>query len=100
MITKAMSVGIYVSDQDRALEFYRDKLGFEVHQDTPMGESGPPGHEEKRWIEVSPKGAETLVILYTPPGMEDRIGGLSNNMLGTGGIQATCQGIEAQGVEL
>ena len=99
MITKARSVGIYVSDQDRALEFYRDKLGFEVHQDTPMGESGPPGHEEKRWIEVSPKGAETLVILYTPPGMEDRIGGFSNIMWDTDDIQATYEELEAKGVE-
>ena len=38
MITRARSVGIHVSDQVRALEFYRDKLGFDVHQDTPRGE--------------------------------------------------------------
>jgi catechol 2,3-dioxygenase-like lactoylglutathione lyase family enzyme len=53
-VTKSRSVGIYVSDPDRALEFYRDTLGFEVLQDVPMGEMGPPGHEDKRWIEVAP----------------------------------------------
>jgi predicted enzyme related to lactoylglutathione lyase len=99
VITKARSVGIYVSDQDRALEFYRDKLGFEVHQDTPMGEMGPPGDEQKRWIEVSPKGAETLVILYTPPGMENRIGGFSNILWDTDDIQTTFEDLRAKGVE-
>jgi len=100
MITGARSVGIHVSDQDRALEFYRDKLGFEVHQDTPMGEMGPSGHEEKRWIEVSPKGSETVFVLYTPPGMESRIGGFSNIMWDTDDIQATFEELKAKGVEV
>ena len=99
MITKARSVGIYVSDQDRALEFYRDKLGFDVLQDNPMGELGPAGHEEQRWIEVAPKGAETLIVLYTPPGMEDRIGGFSNILWDADDIQATYEELEAKGVE-
>jgi catechol 2,3-dioxygenase-like lactoylglutathione lyase family enzyme len=32
---------IYVIDQQGALEFYRDTLGFEVNTDMPMGDSGP-----------------------------------------------------------
>jgi catechol 2,3-dioxygenase-like lactoylglutathione lyase family enzyme len=40
---------IYVIDQQEALEFYRDTLGFEVNTDMPMGDSGP------RWLTVSPK---------------------------------------------
>ena len=99
MITKARSIGIYVTDQDRALEFYADKLGFEVHQDTPMGEMGPPGQEDKRWIEVAPKGSETVVILYTPPGMENRIGGFSNILWDTDDIQATYEDLKGKGVE-
>jgi predicted enzyme related to lactoylglutathione lyase len=99
MITKVRSVGIYVDDQDRALEFYRDKLGFEVRQDTPMGEAGPAGHEQKRWIEVCPKGSETVIIIYTPPGMENRIGGFSNILWDTDDIQATYQDLSAKGVE-
>jgi catechol 2,3-dioxygenase-like lactoylglutathione lyase family enzyme len=43
VITKAAFVGIYVTDQQRALEFYRDKLGFEVKLDVPMGDMGPEG---------------------------------------------------------
>jgi predicted enzyme related to lactoylglutathione lyase len=100
MITKARSVGIYVSDQDRALEFYRDKLGFEVLRDAPMGELGPPGQEDKRWIEVAPKGSETEFVLYTPPGMESRIGGFSNILWDTDDIVATCDELKAKGVEI
>lgn len=99
MITRVRSVGIYVSDQDRALEFYRDKLGFEVLQDTPMGDMGPPGHREQRWIAVAPKGSDTLAILYTPPGMESRIGGFSNILWDTDDIQATFEDLKAKGVE-
>src|ERR671937_209258 len=48
-----------VSDQDRALEFYLDKLGFEKRTDTPYGEG-------ERWVEVAPPGAETTVALVPP----------------------------------
>jgi lactoylglutathione lyase len=56
MIDALATVCIFVDDQDRAKAFYIDKLGFELRQDSPMGES--------RWIAVAPKGARTEVILY------------------------------------
>jgi predicted enzyme related to lactoylglutathione lyase len=99
VITRARSIGIYVTDQERALAFYRDTLGFEVLIDKPMGHMGPAGHEDKRWINVAPKGAETSFVLYTPPGMEGRVGGFSNIMFDTDDIQATFQELKAKGVE-
>jgi lactoylglutathione lyase len=56
MIDAVATVCIFVNDQDKAKEFYTDVLGFELRQDSPMGES--------RWIAVAPKGARTEVILY------------------------------------
>jgi predicted enzyme related to lactoylglutathione lyase len=56
MIDAVATVCIFVTDQDRAKAFYTDTLGFELRQDSPMGES--------RWIAVAPKGAHTEVILY------------------------------------
>jgi len=56
MIDAVATVCIFVNDQDRAKAFYTEKLGFELRQDSPMGES--------RWIAVAPKGARTEVILY------------------------------------
>lgn len=58
MITKLSHATIYVLDQDRALEFYTDKLGFEVRTDLSM-EGG------FRWLTVGPKGQPDLeLILY------------------------------------
>lgn len=42
-----------VSDQDRAIAFYVDKLGFNVAADAPMGEGG------WRWVEIGLPGAIT-----------------------------------------
>ena len=56
MIDAVATVCIFVNDQDKAKVFYTDVLGFELRQDSPMGES--------RWLAVAPKGARTEVILY------------------------------------
>jgi catechol 2,3-dioxygenase-like lactoylglutathione lyase family enzyme len=59
---------VYVIDQQEALEFYRDTLGFEVNTDMPMGDSGP------RWLTVSPKGQPDLELVLaelTPGPMFD-----------------------------
>ena len=54
-ITGVGTVGVPVSDQDRALEFYVGRLGFEKRRDLPFG----PG----RWIEVAPPGSPTTIAL-------------------------------------
>src|ERR1044071_6238401 len=67
MIKAVTFISIPTRDQDRALAFYTDQLGFRVVTDQPFG--------EQRWIELRIPGAETGVVLFTPPGQEDRIGG-------------------------
>jgi len=39
-ITRAGTVGVYVGDQARALDFYVNKLGFEKRLDEPLGPRG------------------------------------------------------------
>jgi predicted enzyme related to lactoylglutathione lyase len=95
MITKARSVGIYVTDQQRALDFYTQKLGFQLLQDQPMG----PEMSAARWIVVAPPGAETPFVLFTPPGSESRIGGFHNVVFDTDDIQATYETLRTKGVE-
>lgn len=56
MIDAVATICIFVNDQDKAKSFYTDVLGFELRQDSPMGES--------RWLAVAPKGARTEIILY------------------------------------
>ena len=92
MITRASTVGIYGSDQDRALDFYTSKLGFEKLTDEPMGDGA-------RWIEVASQDAETRLVLFTPPGQEDLIGTFSNVVLSCDDIEATYKQLKERGVE-
>jgi predicted enzyme related to lactoylglutathione lyase len=94
-ITRIRSVGIYVTDQDRARQFWTETIGFELIQDTPMG----PDAGADRWLEVKPPGDDTLAILYTPPGRQDRIGGFSNILFHCADINATYRDLAAKGVE-
>jgi catechol 2,3-dioxygenase-like lactoylglutathione lyase family enzyme len=56
MIKDVPLVGIFVNDQEAALDFYTNKLGLEKIQDEPYGESA-------RWITVSPAGAGIRIVL-------------------------------------
>ena len=58
-ITQLGRVIIPVSDQDTALEFYTDKLGFEVRADIAFGEGD-------RWLEVAPAGSAASVAIMPP----------------------------------
>jgi predicted enzyme related to lactoylglutathione lyase len=55
MITKLSHSTIYVIDQDRAKDFYVNKLGFEVRTDATMG--------NLRWLTVGPKTQPELEIV-------------------------------------
>jgi catechol 2,3-dioxygenase-like lactoylglutathione lyase family enzyme len=48
-----------VSDQDAAIAFYVEKLGFEKRADVPFGNGD-------RWVEVAPPGASTSLALVPP----------------------------------
>ncbi len=56
MITNVAAAVLYVGDQDEALAFYRDTLGFELVTDADMGGGA-------RWIEVRPPGAQTSIVV-------------------------------------
>ena len=92
MINKVKFVGIPVKDQERALAFYTEKLGFKVATDQPMGGG-------KRWIELRIGGAETRVVLFTPEGHEDRVGTFFNGSLEADNVQKTYEELKAKGVE-
>lgn len=95
MITRVRSVGIYVSDQQRALEFYRDVLGCDVLADVPMGE----GNGAPRWIEVQLPGDDLNLLLFTPQGQEDRVGTFSNVIFHCDDLQDTYEELSAKGVQ-
>ena len=94
MLKRVRSAGIYVSDQQRALDFFTGKLGCELLSDEPM----VPGDDGPRWIEVRLPGDDTRLILFTPPGQEDRIGTPTNLIFHCDDIHATHAELAARGV--
>ena len=90
-ITQVRTVIVPVSDQDRALEFYAEKLGFEKRTDAPFGEG-------ERWVEVAPPGAATTIAIVPPregesAGIETRVA------LMTEDIDSEHADLRARGVE-
>jgi len=95
LVTHIKQVGrvmVPVSNQDEAIDFYRDKLGFELTADIPFGEGD-------RWVEVAPSGGGAAVALV--PGRDEyqapRHTGLA---LDTSDARAARDALAAGGVEL
>ena len=64
MIRRMSHATIFVNNQNEALEFYRDKLGFKVHTDAMVG-------DDFRWLTLCTKDdPEFEIVLMEPkPGM-------------------------------
>jgi len=92
MIKRIKFLGIPVGDQDRALRFYTEKLGFRVLTDQEF--SGT-----QRWIELTIPGAETGLSLFTPEGHEDRVGSFINTSWEVDDVEKTYEELTAKGVE-
>jgi predicted enzyme related to lactoylglutathione lyase len=92
MIKQIKFVSIPVADQNRALDFYTDKLGFTIITDQPFD-------EKQRWIELRIPKAETRVVLFTAEGEEKRIGTFMNMSYACDDILSTYEALKARGVE-
>ena len=57
-ITEVGTVFVPVSDQDRALDFYTERLGFEKRSDFEYGGG-------KRWVEVAPRDSALALALVS-----------------------------------
>jgi predicted enzyme related to lactoylglutathione lyase len=59
---------LWVHDQDEAVKFYTEKVGFEVREDVTMPEMG-----NFRWVTVGPVGQAdiAIVLMAVPAGMLD-----------------------------
>lgn len=91
MIRGIKFIGIPVSNQDVALKFYTEALGFKVTTDQPYT-------EKQRWIELMIPGAETGLSLFTPEGQEDRIGQFQSISYWCDDVFATAKALAAKGV--
>jgi len=91
-ISQVGTVFVPVADQDRALEFYIDKLGFEKRADFTYGEGS-------RWIEVAPPGSANQIALVPPSEGGSPGGDATHCALTTEDIEADHATLRARGVE-
>lgn len=92
-INQVGAVFVPVVDQERALEFYLEKLGFEKRADFLYGDGG-------RWIEVAPPGAVNTIALVPPSEGESAGGDETLCAFRTADIEADHATLRAAGVEV
>ena len=99
---------LWVHDQDEALAFYTEKLGFEVRSDATLPELG-----DFRWLTVSPAGqpdvAIVLMAIPGPPVMDEEVANQVRSLMAKGfagtvflttdDVQASYEELKARGVE-
>ncbi len=91
-ISQIGTVIVPVSDQDQALAFYLDKLGFEKRADIPFGRGD-------RWVEVAPPGAATTLALM-PPQEGEEVGISTRVAFSSDDIDADHAALHARGVDV
>lgn len=91
MIDSLKFVGVPTRDQDRALKFWTEQVGFKVATDQPFG--------AQRWIELRIGSTPTRLVLFTPEGHEDRIGTFFNGAFATANVEKSYEALKAKGVE-
>ncbi|OSQ30584.1 VOC family protein [Thalassospira sp. MCCC 1A03138] len=72
-------VSLVVADYDDAIDFYVNKVGFELIEDTDMGNG-------KRWVIVGPKGARESLLLLAKASGETQTAAIGNQTSGRGGF--------------
>jgi catechol 2,3-dioxygenase-like lactoylglutathione lyase family enzyme len=120
MLDTISHVAVWVHDQDEALAFYRDKLGFEVREDVVLDElvesaqaSEDRAPEGYRWLTVGPPGQPEVNLMLakpSPPGVDEDSakallelvakGAMGPGIFRTEDCRTTCKELEGRGVEL
>lgn len=96
-IQRVSHLTVYVRDQPVALDWYRDKLGFEVCMDNDLVVPG------LRWLTVSPAGNTDLQFVLMPSRSAEDASRVGNNLmtvLRTDDCYAEMARLEAAGVEI
>ena len=108
MITSLATTQVWVHDQDEALAFYTDKLGFELREDVTVPEMG-----NFRWLTVGIPGQEdvaiTLMAIPGPPVFDEATrdellslmakGALGGLFFATDDCRGTFEELRSRGVE-
>ena len=92
-LSQVGTVFIPVADQDRALKFYVEKLGFEKRAEFQYGEGC-------RWIEVAPSSSTISIALVPPSEGKSSGGGETHCAIASKNIEADHAALLARGVDV
>jgi uncharacterized glyoxalase superfamily protein PhnB len=107
-VIKITTTHLWVHDQDEALAFYTQKLGFEVRADVSLAELG-----DFRWLTVGPPGQDDIAIVLMaipgPPVMDEETAGRVRELMSKGfagtvfletdDVHASYEELKGRGVE-
>ena len=91
-ISEISAVAVYVSDQDGALSFYTQVLGFELVRDELRG--------EQRWIEVALPGRAPSLALVPEESAREDMPLDTNVVISTDDIGSACEELRRRGVDV
>ena len=110
MLKQLTHAGVWVHDQDEALAFFNEKLGFEVREDVTLEQFG-----NYRWLTVGPAQAPDLDFILSLPGppaidadtaeqltalvARGAVSGGGSVIFASDDVQATYEDLSARGVE-
>jgi len=106
-----LHVSLLVRDYDEAIAFYRDKLKFELVEDTPLPAENAEGKTSdisqiKRWVVMVPPGGSTMSLVLAKAHTSEEIrqigtqaGGRVFLFLCTDDFQRDYQSMQADGIE-
>lgn len=92
MISHVKFISIPTTDQDRALKFWTERVGFQVFTDQPFNET-------QRWIELRVGSSDTRVVLFKFDDQGLKPGMMFNGALASANVEQTYQELLAKGVE-
>jgi catechol 2,3-dioxygenase-like lactoylglutathione lyase family enzyme len=110
MIRRMSHACFYVLDQDRAKEFYTEKLGFALRSDVRMGGEFEGAGEGVRWLTVGPSDQPDVEIILADPRMGNDAesaeqiralvakGAMGTGVMATDDVQKTYEELSARGV--
>ncbi len=75
MTQKIAHIALVVKDYDEAIKFYREKLDFQLIEDTKLT-------EDKRWVLIAPTGAKECCLLLAKAANDRQVTSIGNQ---TGG---------------
>ena len=95
MLERIQYISVFVSDQDRALDFYTNVLGFEKRVEAPTP-------DRPRFLSVAVKGQDFELVLWPgTPGEAQPVDGRipAAYTIATGDIRKTVEALESRGVK-